>query len=147
MFYISLILIVTGSIFYEMIEKTVPKKENPYLYLTLVYLITAIGLGIILFFNDYRIDDFINQISWQALAVGVSAMFSDYGLMLCYRKGWKISTLNVNYTIFIFIFLTVIGFLFFHEDISIVECIGITLCVLSIILMNYKTEKHHRKRG
>jgi drug/metabolite transporter (DMT)-like permease len=146
MLYISIILVIVGTIFYELLEKTVPKKENPYLYLLFTYLTALTCLIIGLVASNYNFNNLIKDINVQSALVGISAMFVDYGLILSYKKGWKISTLNVTYTVFVLIILLVVGVLFLEEKVSSIELIGIVLCIISIILMNHKTARRPGRR-
>ena len=90
MVYLSLILIISGTIFYELLEKTIAKKQNIYLYLVYTYAIAIICLVIGLFVTNYDFSNILKDINIQSALVGMAAMLADYGLILSYRNGWKI---------------------------------------------------------
>ncbi len=73
-------------------------------------------------------------------------MLSDYGLIISYNVGWKISKLNIVYSIFFFLGLFVIGFLFFNEQISNLKLLGISLCIISLFFLNHKNTKKTGRR-
>lgn len=114
MFYMSMLLVILGTISYDLLEKTVPRKINEYLYLMFTYLFALIMLIILLLFIGYDFKKIIWDINIQSIMVGICAMFADYGLILAYRKGWKISTLNISYTISVLILLIIIGSTFLN---------------------------------
>jgi drug/metabolite transporter (DMT)-like permease len=146
MFYISLLLVIIGTVSYDLLEKTIPKKENVYLYLAFTYLVALSTIFIVLIASSYDLSNLTKDINWQSFLVGMSAMFVDYGLILSYKKGWKISSLNITYTTCVLIILMIVGNMFFDESISKTELIGVLLCIISIFLINHKNHKRGGRR-
>lgn len=146
MLYISLLLVIIGTVFYEILEEMVPTRENHYLYLLLTYFVALLFLIIYLLVTKYDFSNLLKDINYQSILVGVAAIVADYGLIISYNTGWKVSTLNVTYSICTFIILLLIGIVFFNEHISNLKILGTVLCIVSIFLINYKTSKKGRRR-
>lgn len=138
MLYLSLLFIVIGTVAYDLFEKTMPRNENHYLYLILTYGAALCFLTIGLIMSEYDVKNLISDFNFESVIVGFAAMFVDYGLIVAYQTGWKISTLNITYTIFTFFVLLIIGMMFFNERLTDIKIAGIVLCVISIFLMYYK---------
>lgn len=146
MFYVSFLLVVFGTVFYEILEEKAPNKENHFLYLLLTYVVAFLILIIILIINKYNFLNILKDLNYQSVLVGVFAMFADYGLIISYNKGWKISSLNITYSISVFILLLLVGIVFFNEHITLIKITGILLCIVSLIFINHKTEKKRGRR-
>lgn len=138
MLYLSLLLIVTGTVAYNFFEKTLPREVNHYLYLIMTYVAALCCLISGLILSEYDIRNLIHDFNFESILVGFGAMFVDYGLIVAYQKGWKISILNITYTLCTFIILLSIGIFFFNEQLTDIKMAGIVLCVISIFLINYK---------
>jgi len=145
MFYLAIFFVIIGTISYDLLEKTLPKKVNSYLYLMFTYMIATLALVVLLFITKYDFRNLKNDINIQSVLVGISAMFVDFGLILAYRNGWKISTLNISYTISVLIILMIIDVLFLNKTISITQSIGTILCLISIVLMNIQNKKMKKR--
>jgi drug/metabolite transporter (DMT)-like permease len=144
MLYVSLLLVIAGVVFYEVLEEMAPKKENHYLYLMLTYLVALLILFTYLIITKYDFSSILKDLNYQSFLVGVSAMFADYGLIISYNNGWKISKLNITYSISTFLILLIVGIMFFNENVSSAKILGILVCSLSIFLINHKAT---RKKG
>lgn len=145
MVYLSLILIIFGVIFYQLLEKTISKRQNVYLYLVYTYATAFICIIVGLFITKYDFNNIFKDINIQSALVGVAAMIADYGLILSYRKGWKMSTLNITYTICVLIILLIIDISIMHEKITDINLAGIILCLISIIFLNHKSQRRIRR--
>jgi drug/metabolite transporter (DMT)-like permease len=139
-----LLLVISGVVFYEILEEMAPKRENHYLYLMLTYFVALLILLTYLIITKYDFSSILKDLNYQSFLVGIAAMFADYGLIISYNNGWKISKLNITYSISTFLILLIIGIMFFNENISSTKILGILVCSLSIFLINHKAA---RKKG
>jgi drug/metabolite transporter (DMT)-like permease len=146
MLLISFLLVVTGGVAYDLIEERAPERENHFLYLIISYLSAGLLLLTYLLISNYNFKNIISDINIYSFLVGAVAMISDYGLIISYNVGWKISKLNITYSIFVFLILFVIGFLFFNEQISNFKLLGISLCIISLFFLNHKNIKKTGRR-
>lgn len=112
----------------------------------MVYSSTLIILLTYLIISGYDFKHILSDVNIFSFLVGVAGMFSDYGLIISYNVGWKVSSLNITYSIFVFLILLVIGVLLFNDTISNTKLMGVALCIISLFLMSYKNQKHKGRR-
>jgi len=62
----------------------------------------------------------------------------ELGFLLAYRAGWKISLGPLVSNVAVAILLIPVGLLLFREKISLVNLIGIGVCLLGLVLVNHK---------
>ena len=98
MFYIPLILIIIGTLSYEFIGKTLPQKQNQFLFLISSYLVALLLLFLGLILSNYNFNNLSKDVNIYSVIVGIMVTFIDYGLILVYRNGWKISSFNIVYS-------------------------------------------------
>lgn len=146
MFITSILLIIGGTVFYELLTKTASKRENPYKYLSFSYLIVLIILFSILQFTNYDFSNLIKDFSINSVLAGASAMVLTYALLLAYRNGWELSELNIIYSFCVMILLLIIGLIFFKESITLLKFFGCILCLISLLLTSYNTRKTKLKK-
>lgn len=146
MLYISILIVITGLVFYEIIEKMAPERENHYLYLILTYVTALCFLLTYLFATKYNFHNILKDLNYQSFFVGIAAMFADYGLIMSYNSGWKISTLNITYSISTFLILLFVGMLFFNEHVTAIKLLGMSICSVAILLINHKVKRKGGRR-
>jgi drug/metabolite transporter (DMT)-like permease len=146
MLYLSLLLVIVGAVFYEILEEKAPTKENHYLFLMLAYFVSLFFLFIYLIITKYDFNNILKDLNYQSFLVGIAALFADYGLITSYNSGWKISTLNITYSISTFLILLLIGSTFFNEIISNIKILGIIISIISIFLINHKATREKGKK-
>jgi drug/metabolite transporter (DMT)-like permease len=144
--YISILIVITGAVFYEIIEEMAPKRENHYLYLILTYVTALCFLLTYLIVTKYDFHNILKDLNYQSFLVGIAAMFADYGLIISYNNGWKISTLNITYSISTFLILLFVGTLFLNEHITIIKLLGVAICSVAILLINHKAKRRGGRR-
>jgi drug/metabolite transporter (DMT)-like permease len=146
MFFISLFLVIAGGISYDLLEEKVPTRANHFSYLVMAYSVTIIILSTYLIVSGYDFKNILLDINVYSFLVGISGMFADYGIIISYNIGWKLSRFNITRSIFEFVILLLVGFLFFSKQISDLKLSAVLLCIVSIFLINYKNIKH-KERG
>lgn len=140
MYYIPLILTIVANVLYHISQKNTSEKINPMFSLSITYGIALI-ISIILFFimkDDNSIKANIKELNWASILLGVSIVLLELGFLLAYRVGWNIGTASIISTIVVTITLVPIGIMYFKENISIKNIIGILICIAGIILINKK---------
>ena len=145
-FYLPLLFVIVGTVFYDLLGKTLPRKVNPFLYLVLTYLVASTVLLVFLMVAGYDFRGILSDFNVQSVLVGGSAMFVDLGLILAYRSGWKLSNLNISYTVSVLVILAVIGIVFLGERITLIKIVGCLLCLVSIVLMNAREFKKKERK-
>ncbi|MEN8904688.1 MAG: hypothetical protein ABF289_01880 [Clostridiales bacterium] len=140
MYYISILLIILANIFYHFFQKSTPNNINPIASLIVTYITALIGCIIILIFypKDTNFIGSFKGLNWVSYALGFTIIFLELGFLLAYRAGWNISYGAVFCNVILTLLLIPIGILFFKEDISTINLIGIPLCIIGLIFITWK---------
>jgi len=77
-------------------------------------------------------------INWIPFAFGVALVGLEFGYLKAYSMGWNISIASLTSNIFLAITLSIIGILFYKEQLSISQVFGIFLCLIGIFFVNKK---------
>ena len=138
---ISLPLIVLGVLLYHVAQKSIPKHVDPMLAFTVAYgmaflicvSILVLSGGIQTLIEEIRGRDWI-----PILMLGFSLVPVELGYLYAYRTGWKISTTSITLGPFIAVALALIGVLWYKEELSLTNIIGIGLCIAGVACANYQ---------
>lgn len=140
LFYLSIGLTIVANLFYHFSQKYTPSNVNPIVSLIITYTAAIIFCLIILpFFSEgERLIDSVRKINWASFMLAIAIVGLELGYLLAYRAGWEISLAalvsNVTFTILVI----PIGVLWMQETISLVNVIGIFLCIGGLVLINLK---------
>lgn len=140
MYYIPLILTIIANVLYHIAQKNTPEKINPMFSLMITYGI-ALFISIIIFFICNKSNSIIinvKQLNWSSILLGVSIVLLELGFLLAYRAGWNIGTASIISTIIVTITLIPFGIIFYREQISKINVLGIIISIIGIILINKK---------
>ncbi|HNY19748.1 MAG TPA: EamA family transporter [Flexilinea sp.] len=135
-----IILIVISNIFYNITTKSTPTDANPFLSLTVTYLVGAI-LTFLMFWataTEKGLSSNISRLNWTGYCLGIIIVGLETGYIYLYRAGWNISLGSLVANILLAISLVIIGALFYHEKISARQLIGMFFCIIGLIFVNKK---------
>lgn len=134
----SIILIVASNILYNICQKSTPDNANPFSALFITYLISTLLTVIIFLFNktDKNLFQSFKDLNWTSIALGVSIVGLEFGYLMAYRAGWKISLGSLVANIALALMLIPIGTLFYKEGFDLNKIFGATFCVIGLILIN-----------
>lgn len=138
MYIFSIVLIVASNIIYNISQKSTPENANPFSALFITYL-TAAFLTIIMFlFNktDKSLVQSFKDLNWTSIALGISIVGLEFGYLMAYRAGWKISLGSLVANIALALILIPIGILFYKEGFDFNKLLGATFCVIGLLLIN-----------
>lgn len=62
----------------------------------------------------------------------------ELGYLLMYRYGWNLSTSNLITGVIINLTLIGIGVMLLGERLSLVNALGVALCILGVVLVGYR---------
>ncbi|MBQ6910394.1 MAG: EamA family transporter [Synergistaceae bacterium] len=134
---LPVIMIVAANIFYDISTKAVPGNINKFCALIITYLTAAI-ISAILFLYEIRLDDALTEfskINWAPFVLAAAIIILELGYILLYRAGWKISEGALVANTLLALCLIIIGYIFYHEHISLKQICGVILCVAGLILI------------
>ena len=93
MYVFSIILIVASNVIYNICQKSTPENANPFSALFITYLIATLLTVIMFLFNktDKNLFQSFKDLNWTSITLGISIVGLEFGYLMAYRAGWKIS--------------------------------------------------------
>ena len=139
-FYFPIILMILGTTFYHIAQKSVPTQVNPLFSLVMNYGTALIGTVLMVPFYTARSAGpwSLKGVNWASCSVGVSIVAVELAVLLAYRTGWRISTLSVIGNTASALLLVAVGLLFFREHVSLKSLTGIVLCLVGLALISQR---------
>jgi uncharacterized membrane protein len=141
-----MILLLTASIaaistvLYNLFQKLTPADVNPALALSVTYA-TALAATLFLF-SVYPatagLGSAFQKLNWASFALGLAITGVEIGTLLAYRAGWQISLLGIMVNVVASLLLVLIGVLFFKEKLSLINLLGIVICIAGLVMVNFK---------
>lgn len=138
MYVFSIVLVVASNVLYNLMQKFTPPKANPFSALLVTYLTAALITAAALwaskpergFFHSFK------DLNWTSIALGVAIIGLEFGYLMVYRSGWKISVGSLVANIALAVILIPVGVFFFKEGFGTNKIIGAILCILGLIMIN-----------
>lgn len=139
LYLVSILMVLFGNCAYQLCQKFINNAVNPLISLLISYTIAIImGLILIMFDKDPKpIMHSIHELNWASYALGATLVIIDAGFILAYRAGWKLSLVSVLYNVVPIILLVSIGVLFFRENLSPINIIGVFVTVFGVLMVNF----------
>lgn len=140
LYYLTMALTIVASVFYQLIQKSIPEDTNPFSSLIITYITSIIiCIAVVLLYpNGINLLSSLKKVHWTSYALGISIIGLEIGYLLAYRAGWKISFAAIFSNVAVTLLLIPIGLLFFGEKLSATNMVGILFCISGLILLNYK---------
>ena len=138
--YLPIILMILGTTFYHVAQKSVPTNVNPMFSLAMNYITAIIGTMLLIPFYPQRTAGpwSLKGVNWASCAVGISIVAVELSVLLAYRTGWRISILSVIGNTASALLLVGIGLIFFREHLSARNLAGVVLCLVGLALVTQK---------
>jgi drug/metabolite transporter (DMT)-like permease len=141
-YYLTVTLTILSSIFFNVCLKVTPANVNPLIFLSVSYLLASMVTFALypLYPAEKALTLWSNlrALNWTSLAVAFALVGMEMGSLLSYRAGWNISLFHVVASTAVTVLLVPIGLLFFKESLTGTTIVGLLLCVIGLILINYK---------
>lgn len=140
LYYFAIGLTIVANFFYHFSQKYTPENVNPIISLIITYLAAIIICLLILPFypGGESLVVSIRKINWASFMLAIAIVGLEVGYLLAYRAGWNISLAalvsNVTFTLLVI----PIGVLWMQETLSLVNVIGVFLCIGGLALVNLK---------
>lgn len=133
-----IVLVVASNIIYNICQKVTPQKVNPFAALFVTYLVATVLTALIFpfFKTDKNLIQSIKELNWASIALGVVIVGLEFGYLIAYRAGWKISLASLVANIALAVVLIPIGVLFFKEGFGLSKVLGAAFCIIGLILIN-----------
>jgi drug/metabolite transporter (DMT)-like permease len=136
--YPAILLAASSTVFYHLCQKSTPLQINPMFSLFISY-ITAAALCAVLFpflSKGVVLSEQLHKLNWASFALGAAVMGIEVGFLYAYRVGGNISTTNLMSSSLAVVGLLIIGYFFYHDNITPYKIAGIVMCTAGIILIN-----------
>ena len=139
-YYLAIMLTVVSNVLYHVFLKLVPHHVHPFFSLTVTYLVAAGATSVLYLFSSQKMPliAHLQELNWASYALGLSIIGLEVGFLLAYRSGWDISMAGLVSSTTVAVLLIPVGMLFFKESMSVVNMLGILLCLAGLVLVNYK---------
>lgn len=140
-YYWPLLLIVGSNVIYNLTTKNTPHSVDPFLSLTVTYVIAAgASLSLYLFSNGgaKELGAGLAELNLTSFLLGLAVVGLETGYIYLYRAGWDMGKGPLTANIALTTILIIIGGLFFAETISPKQFVGILICFLGLILITGK---------
>ncbi len=134
-----LLLVVASNTVYHICAKSLPERVDPLASLTVTYLIGAIFSGVLYFAANRGSADLLKEYSgmnWAPYVLGLAVVGLEAGSMHAYKAGWPVSAFQVTSAAAIAAILVLVGYLLYHEAITVNKLVGLALCVAGLFFLN-----------
>ncbi|MCR5429985.1 MAG: hypothetical protein K6E58_01995 [Eubacterium sp.] len=130
-------MIVIANIIYNITTKETPQGANAFLSLSVTYGVAMIATFVIFLFNHKgdTIRASFGKLNWTSFVLGIAIIGLELGYIFAFRNGWQVNMTSIVANIILAISLVVVGFLLYHEKLSITQVIGIVLCLGGLVLV------------
>jgi uncharacterized membrane protein len=140
MYSLSIALSVISNVLYHIFQKLTPSDVNPLIALLVTYVVAAAICLVLLPLFPLQIGliESVKQINWASIALGFAIVGLEAGYLLAYRAKWNISLASMVGNVAMALVLVPVGLLFFREKLSAANYAGLILCVIGLVLVNWK---------
>ena len=140
MFLLSMSLTVISNALYHVLQKSVPGAVNPLVSLIATYAAAAVAcLALLpLFPLKSGVTQSLRELNWVSFALGLVIVGLELGFLLAYRSGWNVSLAAIISNVAVTILLVPIGLLLFGEKVSATNLVGIAVCIIGLVMVNYR---------
>lgn len=140
LFYFSIALAVCSSALYHFTAKSAPADVNFAVSLLVVYASAfALTLLTLVFFplrGGFAAE--LGRLNWTSLGLAVAIVGIEFGFLLTYRAGWQLGIAAVLVNVAASLILVPAALFVFKDKISWVNVLGIFVCFIGLILLNWK---------
>lgn len=118
--------------------KSMPSDVNPFGALMVTYLAAAIISAVIFAFavEPSNVGIEISKINWTSIILALAIVGLEVGYVFVYRAGWQVSNASVVANIGLACVLLIVGYFLYKENVSILQILGIFVCMFGLILIN-----------
>lgn len=133
-----IIIVVAANTVYNICAKSTPSGANAFGSLTVTYLVATIisAVAFLCTASVKSIPSELSKLNWSAIALGVAIVALEFGYILIYRAGWKISLASLTANISLAVVLLLVGVLFYKEVISGYQVAGALLCSAGLYFLS-----------
>jgi multidrug transporter EmrE-like cation transporter len=140
LFYFSITLAIFSSALYHFTAKSTPSNVNFTVSLLVTY---AVAFGIVLLtFIFFPIENGLaaefKRLNWASIGLAIAVVGIEFGFLLTYRSGWNLGIAAVLVNVVASLILVPVAIFYFKDDISWVNIAGILVCLIGLVMLNWK---------
>jgi multidrug transporter EmrE-like cation transporter len=140
LFYFSITLAIASSAFYHFVAKSTPSNVNFTVSLLVTYAVAFVVtlLGFFFFPATNGVTSELKQLNWASIGLAIAIVGIEYGFLLTYRTGWNLGIAAVLVNVVASLILVPVAIFFFKNEISSVNILGILVCLVGLVMLNWK---------
>lgn len=140
LFYFSITLAICSSTLYHFVAKSTPANVNFTVSLLVTYAVafTVTLLTFYFFPAPNGILAELKQLNWASIGLAAAIVGIEFGFLLVYRSGWNLGIAAVLVNVVASLILLPVAVFFFKDKISWVNIVGIFVCLVGLIMLNWK---------
>jgi len=140
LFYFSISLAIASSALYHFSQKGTPANVNPAVAILVSYVVAFFLTLSLLFFLPAKngIIAEVRQLNWASYLLAFSIVGLEVGFLLVYRAGWNIGIAAMLVNVVASLILVPVAIFLFKEKLSLVNVIGILVCLAGLVMLNWK---------
>jgi drug/metabolite transporter (DMT)-like permease len=140
LFYFSITLAICSSALYHFTAKSTPANVNFTVSLLVTYavafFVTLVGFFFFPATNGIAVE--LKQLNWASIGLAVAIVGIEYGFLLTYRAGWNLGIAAVLVNVVASLILVPVAIFLFKDKISWVNIAGILVCLMGLVMLNWK---------
>ena len=140
LFYFSISLAICSSALYHFVAKSTPSNVNFTVSLLVTYAVAFMVTLFTFFFFPAKngILAELKQLNWASIGLAVAIVGIEFGFLLVYRAGWHLGIAAVLTNVVASLILLPVAVFLFKDKISWVNIIGIFICLIGLMMLNWK---------
>ena len=131
-------LVVLSNTAYQICAKSVPGGMNPFVSLTVTYLVGALASGLfyVALGDGGNILQEYTKLNWAPFVLGLVIVGLEVGWIYAYKAGWPVSTAFIFQSAILAGFLLMVGRMLYQEPVTLNKIIGIIICLIGLYFLS-----------
>jgi drug/metabolite transporter (DMT)-like permease len=140
LFYFSILLAICSSALYHFTAKSTPGNVNFTVSLLVTYAVAFLATLLTFPFFPAQAGMLVElkKLNWASFGLAVAIVGIEFGFLLVYRSGWNLGIAAVLVNVVASLILVPVAILFFKAKISWVNIAGIFICLVGLVMLNWK---------
>ena len=134
---LPIIIVTLSNVFYNICAKETSSTVNPYASLCVTYVVAAVFCALIFLFTSEgsSVAKEVAKMNWGTPVLALCIIGLEVGYILLYRSGWPINIGSLVTNTALAVILLGIGFLLYHEQLTLSRLVGIVFCCTGLVLV------------
>jgi drug/metabolite transporter (DMT)-like permease len=140
LFYFSITLAIASSALYHFTAKSTPSNVNFTVSLLVTYAVAFVITLFGFFFFPVKngISTELTKLNWASIGLAIAVVGIEFGFLLTYRAGWNLGIAAVLVNVVASLILVPVAIFVFKDRISWVNIFGILVCLVGLVMLNWK---------